>query len=229
MVNEPRNRTVKLSEDTETNFFVIRRKSLGHQIPCFSFAPHQLFIVQLDPSLSPTRGDQQEAQPRLFDEFNDDGDDEGEFAYGAVGGGKSDNLKVILVAPTRSPAIPPAAAGCCGGPTTNTLDSPKNEITAGAGVEGGDGGTTVANTPAPVLTGGWAGAGASGSYWQVRGHSADKKWEEDGGAVEEGEGQGLLDEGQTVRSGTEVFRSCVYVCVQMRVLLCGLTDGRGQK
>ncbi|CAM9591141.1 unnamed protein product, partial [Pylaiella littoralis] len=161
---------------------------------------------KLDPSLSPTRGDQQEAQPRLFDEFNDDGDDEGEFAYGAVGGGKSDNLKVILVAPTRSPAIPPAAAGCCGGPTTNTLDSPKNEITAGAGVEGGDGGTTVANTPAPVLTGGWAGAGASGSYWQVRGHSADKKWEEDGGAVEEGEGQGLLDEGQTVRSGTEKAR-----------------------
>lgn len=160
--------------------------------------------------MSSTGGHQQEEQPRLFDEFNDEGDDEGDYGYGAVGGGKSDGLKVILVAPNRSPAMPPEEAGCCGGPATHTSATAKDENAAG---KGGDGGTTAANTPPPVLTGGWAGAGAARSSWQARGHSVDKKREKETAAVEEGSGQGLLKEGNAVSSGTEVSRWCVYVCV----------------
>lgn len=178
-----------------------------------------MFAFQLDPALSPTGAAQQEAQPRLFDEFNDDGDDDDAYGYGAVGGGKSDGLKVILVAPNRSPAMPPAraaASGCCGGPTTHTSATAKDESKAGATVEDGDGGATAVKhpVPVPVLVGGWAGAGAVGSYWKARGHSADAKREEEthaqraaaAAAAEEEGGEGLLDEGQTVCSGTEVSR-----------------------
>lgn len=156
--------------------------------------------------MSPTGGDQQEAQPRLFDEFNDDGDDEDGYGYGIAGGGKSEGLKVILVAPNRSPAMPPATAGCCGGPITHSSATTKDGNVAGAIVDGGDGGATAANTPTPVLARGWAGAGAAGSYWQARDDLADKKREEEAEVVEEGGAPGLLKEGQTVSSGTEARR-----------------------
>lgn len=167
--------------------------------------------------MSPTGGDQQEAQPRLFDEFNDDGDDEDGYGYGTGGGGKGDDFKVILVAPNRSPAMPPAAAGCCGGPITHSSATTKDGNVAGATVEGGEGSATAANTPTPVLARGWAGADATGSYWQARDESAEKKREEEAAVAEERGLQGLPEEWQTVSSGTEVsrFRVCMCVCVRV--------------
>lgn len=97
----------------------------------------------------------------MFDEYNDD-DDDGYF-YGGFGG-KNDGLKVVLVAPDRSPAAPaPAAATgqCCGKKKSAAAEG--SDAVAATGAD-----NTAQNFPAPVLATGWAGAGV-GKYWNTRG------------------------------------------------------------
>eukprot|EP00903_Cladosiphon_okamuranus_P014903 g13800.t1 len=169
---------------------------------------------KLDPALSPTGTELDGAQPRLFDEFNDDYDDDDGYGYGAAGGGKHDGAKVVLVAPSRSPAVPlvPAgAAGCLGGPTTRSSTASaaaKGESSAGAAAEGGGLEDTPAFRPSPVLAGGWTGAWAGACAmrrrWQARRDSEDERREEESyerraeAAAEAGEGgeESLLGKGQ---------------------------------
>lgn len=176
---------------------------------------------QLDPASSPTGAGEQEEQPRLFDEFNDDDDDDG-YGYGGGGGGgaggKRDGIKVVLVAPDRSPVMPPAPSGaalCCGGGSTTKTPAAATEGdgVAGAAIEGGDGGDATAKRPVPVLAEGWAGAGAGGRRWQGRGDAADARLEEEAyarrragatAAPEDGEGDTSSRRISAGDSGTEV-------------------------
>ena len=134
----------------------------------------------------------QEEEPRLFDEYNDD-DDDGYF-YGGFGG-KNDGLRVVLVAPDRSPAAPVAATGqCCG------KKKPATEGSDAATAAGAD--NTAQKRPAPVLATGWAGAGVE-EYWQTRGGSREgDRGETSPVAVALGRGAGGGDRERG--SGTEV-------------------------
>lgn len=187
---------------------------------------------KLEPALSPNGAELDGEQPRLFDEFNDDDDDDDGNGFGAAGGSENGGAKVVLVAPSRSPAVPLApagTAGCCGGPTTRSsaaaAAAAKGE-SSGAAAEGGGEEDTPANRPFPVLAGGWVGAGAGRSVvWRRRQARRDledeRRYEEAharraaaAAAAGEGGEESLLDTGQRVDSGTEARRvSCVCVCV----------------
>lgn len=130
-----------------------------------------------------------EQQPRLFDEHNDDDDD----AHGWNGfGGKDDGLRVVLVAPDRSPAAP-AVASCCGDARTEK-GGVNLAKAAGGAVERTAG---VSPTPAPVLVGGWGGKGVA-RYWNARGDLEEAKREE---KAEGGRPAGTLE---NQHNGTEV-------------------------
>ena len=134
----------------------------------------------------------QEGEPRLFDEYNDD-DDDG-FFYGGFGG-KNDGLRVVLVAPDRSPAVPAAATGQCCGKKKSAAEG--SEAVAAAGAD-----NTAEELPAPVLVTGWAGAGVV-KCWQTRGDSREGEREETASvAVASGRGTAAAD-GER-RGGTEV-------------------------
>lgn len=162
--------------------------------------------------MSPTAADQQAEQPQLFDEFNDDDDDYdgGRYGYGATGG-KGSGVKVVLVAPNSSPAMPSAAiktSGCCGGPVPRR--DTNSEGAERATTEGGGGDAVAPTRPHPVLASGWAGGEDARAYWNVRGDSAEARREEEASArqdvstaEEEGE-EALLGKGRTDGSGTEV-------------------------
>lgn len=136
----------------------------------------------------------QEGEPRLFDEYNDDDDDC--YFYG----GKNDGLRVVLVAPDRSPATPVAAAGkCCG------EKKPAAEGNDAATAVGAD--NTALKRPAPVLATGWAGAGVE-KYWQTRGVSREgERGATAPAATALGKGVGGGDGGRG--SGTEVGDTCI--------------------
>lgn len=175
--------------------------------------------------MSPNGTELEGEQPRLFDEFNDD-DDEGGYGFGAAGGGKNDRAKVVLVAPTRSPAVPLAPtgeSGCRGGPSTRSSAATKGESASGAAIKGGDGENTPAKYPVPVLTGGWVGENGSAvwRHWQARRDSEDERRDEEAcarqasaaaAATEEGGEESLLNKGRRVSSGTEA-RSLCPACV----------------
>ncbi|CAM9501087.1 unnamed protein product [Ectocarpus fasciculatus] len=171
----------------------------------------QMGPSKLEPGMSPTAADQQAEQPRLFDEFNDDDDDYdgGGYGYGAIGG-KGSGVKVVLVAPNCSPAMPSAAIkNCCGGPVPRRGSGDDAERAA---TEGGRGDAVTPTRPHPVLASGWAGGEGARAYWNVRGDSAEARREEENSAREdastaEGEGEeALLGKGRTDGSGTERVR-----------------------
>lgn len=167
--------------------------------------------------MSPTAADQQGEQPRLFDEFNDDDDDyDGGYGYGAIGG-KGSGVKVVLVAPNSSPAMPSAAiktSGCCGGGPVPRKETSSEEDAERATTEGGH--AIPPTHPHPVLASGWAGGNGVRAYWNISGDSAEARREEEArkdasaaeASKEEGE-EALLGKGRTDGSGTEV-------CARMR-------------
>lgn len=186
---------------------------------CTQCAPVTNFSLQLDPTASSMEADNLGGPQRLFDEFDDD-DDVGGYGYGG-GPGKDEGLKVILVTPNRSPAMPPPTAtssSCCGreaslGEATAQAKSAAAALTDEAG---GDGiMTPKRSVPVPVLAGGWAGASGIGRYWQARGDSSEARREEEAHARwaasnaeandEEGD-ERLLRKRQRGSSGTEVRR-----------------------
>lgn len=124
-----------------------------------------LFASSFDPKLDPAdpqAGAGQEEQPRLFDEHNDEDDDA--FGYKRFGG-KNDGLRVVLVAPDRSPAVPAAITKFC-----------SKAASAETGEEGATDGRAdgvVGAQPNPVLMGGWAGAGG-GRHLRFRGRSGEE-------------------------------------------------------
>ncbi|CAM9238774.1 unnamed protein product, partial [Ectocarpus sp. 12 AP-2014] len=170
---------------------------------------------KLEPGMSPAAADQQGEQPRLFDEFNDDDDDDydGGYGYGAVEG-KGSGVKVVLVAPNSSPAMPSAAkksSGCCGGGPVPKRETRSEADAKRATTEGGD--AIPPTHPHPVLASGWAGGDGARAYWNIPGGSLEARREEearkDASAAEAGKEEGeeaLLGKGRTDGSGTERVR-----------------------
>lgn len=111
--------------------------------------------------MSPKGVDEQ--QPRLFDEHNDDNDDD--VGYRSFTG-KNDGLRVVLVAPDRSPAMPTAAMDRCCGRATSAAAAAENEAVATD-----DGPNSQADKrPVPVLVGG---LGETVARWKTSGDSED--------------------------------------------------------
>lgn len=108
-----------------------------------------LELSQLDPSSA-------SGERPLFDEHDDDDDD---YHYGY--GGK-DGLRVVLLAPDRPPGAPPAK------PTTSPAEGEAiTEVATNATNAAGNADVDPdAIRPAPVLLGGWSGAGDVSRFWR---------------------------------------------------------------
>lgn len=120
----------------------------------------------MEPLVSPTESD--EARRRLFDEHDDDDDDDA-YAYGRSGG-KDDGLRVIFVAPDRSPAMPLPDIRCCG----RALSAPTVSDGRDVALNGENADRTADLQPVPVLTRALANISVS-RYWGARGNLEEVK------------------------------------------------------
>lgn len=190
--------------------------------------------IQLDPAVSSMAPDQEtETAPRLFDEFNDD-DDDAHF-YGGVGG-KNDGLRVILVAPDRSPAVPLLEKNdlCCGKKKSAAAED-RNDSAAAATAAGGDDNRAGKIPGPPVLDTGWAGSGVA-MYWKTRGDFKEGKrgeaaqpaaaFDEGEAGAREGEKGGGTEVGKVIRISTSLGEGGILVlCISVVLRTMDEEDG----
>lgn len=178
-------------------FVIIVMLSTSYDLPSHSL------LNQLDPLPSSTGVVDQDQQLRLFDEHNDDYDDA--YGYGNFGGDKNDNLRVVLVAPDRSPVAPPLLGSGCFGKHKIPVPTAVTEKRTSSGAPGEDAvkDTTTGRQPVLVLTGGWGRGTGRARSWKIRRDSEEAKRKDDAPQLAATGNENDLGE-ERMHSGTEV-------------------------